>query len=58
MGNITRRRFMNYVKIQESGSRNMFGYDKLIQKDDNYEKCYQHFVENKNEEDLTVENGI
>jgi len=53
---ISKTRFMNYLKVQESGKRNMFGYDTLIQKGNNYEKCYKHFVENKQEEDLEVKN--
>ena len=46
---------MDYLKVQSSGKRNMFGYDRLIQKGDNYEKAYKHFVENKKEIDLVVE---
>lgn len=51
---IGKGRFMDYLKVQQSGKRNMFGYDPLIQKDGVYEKCYKHFVEDKKEESCEV----
>lgn len=51
---VSRTRFMNYLKVQESRSRNMFGYDRTIQKDGVYEQCYKHFVEEQRENDCEV----
>ena len=43
---VSKERWKNYLKVQMSGKRNMFGYDMTIQT--NYEKIYQHFeVEKK-----------
>ena len=39
-GNITKKQFTNYLKIQASGKQNMFGYNSDIQREDNYEKCH------------------
>ena len=47
---ISKARFMNYLKVQRSGKRNMFGYDLAIQK--NYSACFKHFVDCKSEEDF------
>ena len=47
---ITKSRWKNYLKVQQSGKRNMFGYDMDIQK--NYEAVYKHFEEDKKEEDF------
>ena len=47
---VSKERWDNYCKVQDSGIRNMFGYDMAIQKDDNWEKCHKHFdVEKKTE---------
>jgi len=52
---ITKIRFMNYEKVRRSGKRNMFGYDRLIQTGDNYEKAHKHFITDKLEDDFETE---
>lgn len=52
MDTISKTRFMSYLKVQESGTMNMFGYDITIQ--ENYSEAYEHFVTNKNEESFEV----
>ena len=47
---ISKNRYMNYLKVQKSGTINMFGYDREIQA--NYNECYKHFVDNKSETDF------
>lgn len=49
---ITKESFMIYIKVQQSGKRNMFGYDMDIQK--NYEECFKHFIEDKNVKPLEI----
>lgn len=49
---VTKSRFMNYLKVQQSGKRNMFGYDMTIQK--YYDKLTKHFVDEKQETDFEV----
>jgi len=50
---ISRKRFLNYLKVQRSGKRNMFGYDLDIQK--HYDKCYIHFVSKNKLEDYGMQ---
>ena len=50
---ISKSRFMNYLKVQQSGVRNMFGYDMGIQ--ENYDGCYTHFVTKNEETDFVGE---
>ena len=45
---ISKIRWKNYLKVQKSGKRNMYGYDMEIQ--NNYDEVYKHFEENKKEE--------
>jgi hypothetical protein len=47
---VSKSRFMNYLKVQKSGKRNMFGYDFTVQK--NYSALTKHFVDEKREEDF------
>ncbi len=50
---ISKKRFENYEKDRQSGRMNMISHwDSLVRK--NYEKCFEHFVENKKEEDLII----
>lgn len=52
---VTKSRFMNYLKVQRSGKRNMFGYDMTIQK--HYSELTKHFVDDKKEEDFEVQHN-
>lgn len=53
-GNITKKQFTNYLKIQASGKQNMFGYNSDIQREDNYEKCQKWFIDKKQEVSLSI----
>jgi hypothetical protein len=52
---ISKIRFMRYLKIQKSGKYNMFGLDRTIQHNNNYDLAYNHFVILKQEQPLEVE---
>lgn len=52
---ITKEQFLHYVKLQMSGTTNMFGFDKDIQREDNYSKCDEHFIKNKKETPLFLD---
>ena len=53
-GKITKDQFLNYLEVQKSGDRNMFGYDTDIQRGSNYPKCYEWFVEKNLNDDLSI----
>lgn len=53
-GEITKDEFLDYLRVQKSGTRNMFGYNSDIQRNNNYETCYKWFIEKKQDISLKI----
>lgn len=53
-GEISKKQFLNYLKVQESGEINMFGYSPDIQRENNYDICTKWFIDKKQEGSLII----